>query len=418
MPTEAHRAFAERYLDHLVMASPSAPDHRKYRLSAKDANQIRKGLAWYAGQAYPNPAPDVGTGAAAADQYVKQLTGQNARLGDFAQLYLMHLKHATPPAPFPKDFGIQEWQAKPIRQHLAQLLGKAFPNPRHRRNDPIPYQWGQLNGREKRVAVEIMATEPDYRMDRIERRSEREFDFEISGQARTGRGSFAGWVPLMGIHRLTTWTSPKIARMTDYPQMVLEGDWSGVRDSDEGNIWSIFNRYVVGPRFPHSPEFRTNEGEEDFPEGDPSEQEPEEEDYVMAHSRGGVSVSQQGGRYLGEFDSRKLAERFIRRRMAVESFFPNVWWISDPGNAHLVKFRGPTKRMIRESGPKPTKTNPPRGGAGIFYPAGKLRGTWYGRHRNGQLYKHKFGPGKKWIRGLPDGTVQMGAHRGRLWNWY
>ncbi len=64
--------------------------------------------------------------------------------------------------------------------------------------------------------------------------------------------------------------------------------------------------------------------------------------------------------------------------------------------------------------------NPPRGarasgGARLLYPAGRIVGTWYGRHRNGQLYKHRFGRGLKSIHTLPDGSLILSAHRGRLW---
>jgi hypothetical protein len=57
--------------------------------------------------------------------------------------------------------------------------------------------------------------------------------------------------------------------------------------------------------------------------------------------------------------------------------------------------------------------NPPR--RTLIYTGGRLRGTWYGRHRNGKLYQHKFGGGTKAIYGLPDGSIQIVPHKGRLW---
>jgi hypothetical protein len=66
-----------------------------------------------------------------------------------------------------------------------------------------------------------------------------------------------------------------------------------------------------------------------------------------------------------------------------------------------------------------TKSNPPRaragGGARLIYPAGRIVGTWYGRHRNGKLYKHRFGRGLKSVYGLPGGDLILSGHQGRLW---
>jgi hypothetical protein len=64
--------------------------------------------------------------------------------------------------------------------------------------------------------------------------------------------------------------------------------------------------------------------------------------------------------------------------------------------------------------------NPPRnasaiGGARLIYPSGRIKGVWEGRHKNGKLYRHRFGRGLKTVYGLPDGSLVLAAHQGRLW---
>jgi hypothetical protein len=65
--------------------------------------------------------------------------------------------------------------------------------------------------------------------------------------------------------------------------------------------------------------------------------EPEEEDLVMEDARGGgVSVSLYGHKHLETLDDRDEAEKFIKQYMRHHNWYPNVWFISDHGNAHLV----------------------------------------------------------------------------------
>lgn len=76
----------------------------------------------------------------------------------------------------------------------------------------------------------------------------------------------------------------------------------------------------------------------------------------------------------------------------------------------------PRRRVltIRKSNPRAGST--PRGGrAVLIYPEGRLTGSWYGRHRNGGLYKHKFSHQHAAIYGLPDGAIIVKARDGRLW---
>lgn len=84
---------------------------------------------------------------------------------------------------------------------------------------------------------------------RASRRSDREYDLSVEGKYRKDAPYMAGvafsaWLPLLAIKELTEWPSESIASLTDYPDMVMEGDWSGVRDSDPDTIWFIFERFV------------------------------------------------------------------------------------------------------------------------------------------------------------------------------
>jgi hypothetical protein len=67
---------------------------------------------------------------------------------------------------------------------------------------------------------------------------------------------------------------------------------------------------------------------------------------------------------------------------------------------------------VRDENPRSS----PRGGkATLIYPDGRLVGTWYGRHRNGGLYRHRFNHQHASIYGLPDGAIIVRARDGRLW---
>lgn len=85
---------------------------------------------------------------------------------------------------------------------------------------------------------------------KVSRKSSREYDLNLEG--RYGKSApymagvaFSAWLPLMAIRELTQWPSESIASLTDHPDMVMEGDWSGVRDSNEDSIWFIFDRFVL-----------------------------------------------------------------------------------------------------------------------------------------------------------------------------
>jgi hypothetical protein len=78
----------------------------------------------------------------------------------------------------------------------------------------------------------------------VERKSDREFDISVEGNI--GSVGFRAWLVLGCISTRLNWTSPEVAAMTDYPDMVREGDWSGVRDTDDAKLWNIFHHFKLG----------------------------------------------------------------------------------------------------------------------------------------------------------------------------
>ncbi len=78
----------------------------------------------------------------------------------------------------------------------------------------------------------------------VRARSEREFDIEFTGTARQSfydgePVDFSAWFPLFLIREMTNWT--ELADMSDHPDMVAAGDWSGIRDSSKESIWKMFD---------------------------------------------------------------------------------------------------------------------------------------------------------------------------------
>jgi len=105
-----------------------------------------------------------------------------------------------------------------------------------------------MNQNEKNI-VERLVAKCQIEGLKVERRSDREYDLSIEGRfgkdyPYMGGVAFSAWLPLFAIRELTPWTSEAVASLTDYPDMVMEGDWSGVRDSDPDAIWFIFERFV------------------------------------------------------------------------------------------------------------------------------------------------------------------------------
>ena len=75
---------------------------------------------------------------------------------------------------------------------------------------------------------------------------------------------------------------------------------------------------------------------------------PEEGDYTITACGplgGRTCVGEVGGRYYGDFTNDKSALSAICKKMRAEGFFPNVWSISDHGNAEIID---PKCRMRRK----------------------------------------------------------------------
>ena len=75
----------------------------------------------------------------------------------------------------------------------------------------------------------------------IRRKSGRQFDLDLSGEYGPPERpyNFSGWLPLMVISE-ARWVSPEYARLSCSPEMTRQGDWSGIRDSEEEAIWAMF----------------------------------------------------------------------------------------------------------------------------------------------------------------------------------
>lgn len=83
---------------------------------------------------------------------------------------------------------------------------------------------------------------------KVTRKTARAFDLDIEGELpsldkKSKPFPFSAWLPLYVIREYLNWTYPEIADMTSYPEMVMEGDWSGIRDSSHTQIWAIFKQY-------------------------------------------------------------------------------------------------------------------------------------------------------------------------------
>jgi hypothetical protein len=74
---------------------------------------------------------------------------------------------------------------------------------------------------------------------------------------------------------------------------------------------------------------------------------PDEEDATISDGRGAVSVA-YGGKHLGDFPDENTAENELAAAMARDKFWPNVWRISDHGNAHLISERFYSEHKIEQ----------------------------------------------------------------------
>ena len=91
---------------------------------------------------------------------------------------------------------------------------------------------------------------------KVKRRSEREYDFNISGTEvylLEGKPllnkepiNFSFWMPLALI-RESVWTL--LAPYSSIPEMVREGDWSGIRDSEKDAIWAMLDQVLTDKKY-------------------------------------------------------------------------------------------------------------------------------------------------------------------------
>jgi hypothetical protein len=72
------------------------------------------------------------------------------------------------------------------------------------------------------------------------------------------------------------------------------------------------------------------------------EKKMQEDDYKLTPCGylGGKTGVSQYDKFLGEFSTTDEALEFVKEHMEEEQFFPNIWWISDHGNAWLIDLDG------------------------------------------------------------------------------
>lgn len=84
---------------------------------------------------------------------------------------------------------------------------------------------------------------------RFYRESEKEFDIHLEYGFELEAGhkvSGSAWLPLAFIKHMMVWTMPEVAQMSDYPEMTISGDWSGIRDTVKDKVWCIFEAGMEG----------------------------------------------------------------------------------------------------------------------------------------------------------------------------
>ena len=79
---------------------------------------------------------------------------------------------------------------------------------------------------------------------------------------------------------------------------------------------------------------------EDTFEEESGEPEPDEENDIFFGDERGKTVVSYAGKVIGTFGEEEEARTFIRNWMEKEKYWPNVWFVSDHGNMHLVSDLG------------------------------------------------------------------------------
>lgn len=75
---------------------------------------------------------------------------------------------------------------------------------------------------------------------------------------------------------------------------------------------------------------------------DDEEPEMDDDDYKLTPcgSLGGKIGVSQSGKFLADFGTTEEALEFVKEHMDKSQFFPDIWWISDHGNAWMIDLQG------------------------------------------------------------------------------
>ncbi len=127
----------------------------------------------------------------------------------------------------------------------------------------------------------------------------------------------------------------------DYVKELVNDDLvAGRMDSPAVLLWKPFYDYIDYVRVCTECGEYTNLNDENLCKPcDASMHEPAEEDYVVTPGGtlgGKLAVSVVGGKFIGLFGEEDDAYKAIREDMEANQFWPNVWFISDHGNASII----------------------------------------------------------------------------------
>lgn len=97
--------------------------------------------------------------------------------------------------------------------------------------------------------LELLNAKEPFTVKKVKRNSIRIYDLHVDGDmlANGRHVPFIAWLPLFALRNLTCWTHPAIANECDYPEMALDGDWSGIRDTETDHLWLIFEDNIGRP---------------------------------------------------------------------------------------------------------------------------------------------------------------------------
>ena len=131
------------------------------------------------------------------------------------------------------------------RQYPHRVIVRRIKANRRRslRRNPEKLKPRMIGDMEMRL-IKLLAKKRGWTKYSAKRQSYNPYDIVIDGEG-PGTRQFAGDLKLIAIRELLNWTSPEIAKMSDYPYMVREGDWSGIRDSSDQAIDKIFEIFVL-----------------------------------------------------------------------------------------------------------------------------------------------------------------------------